>query len=157
MQLLMREHHRLRVAVGGVVFDPIMARAVFDSCRHARLRALAGVNEKALRQLVGKAVGAAFASRPAARRAVHSRRMRKIFEFGEIESSERLQQRRGIVDRPKSQRASRLLQMVAERCQLKTDRVRIRFVEHQKIENRQQFRVALVARPIGHADVADFQ
>jgi len=40
---------------------------------------------------------------------------------------------------------------------MKTDRVRIQFVEDQQIEHRQQFGVALVTRPIGHADVADFQ
>jgi len=77
---------------------------------------LAGVYEKASSKFIGKSIDVAFASRQQRGEGL-ALGPAQIFEFSEVESSERLQQRHRIVDRPESQPCADLLQMIAERRQ----------------------------------------
>ncbi len=102
MQLLMREHHRLRIAIGAVMLDPVMARAVFA---HAATLAC-GRSPAWMKNLCVSSSERPKAERSQATNSADSGslavRVGRV-QIGEVESAERPQQRRDIVDRMKSE------------------------------------------------------
>ena len=88
------------------------------------------MNEKSLGELIGNAVGGAFA-----RRKQRGKRFRlgfaQFFQIRKIEAAQRLEQRTRIVQRLEAEPCFDQVELASERRELESNRMRIQLVEQQ--------------------------